>query len=165
MKVPPWLGTVSGKKINLLDPDPGQICIEDIAHALSRICRFGGHLNQMWSIASHSMLVADMVAEPHKLQALLHDAAEAYICDIPTPLKQLLGEPYAEIETRLTNAIGEALGVDLTNLPDVVRKADRIALMSEREAFQPRSAEWGLTQSCAAARQGRPNERRVSRRG
>ena len=143
LDIPPWLGTVSGKRIDLLDPDPNQICIEDIAHALSRIPRFGGHLEREWSIGDHSLLVADLVAKPYKLQALLHDATEAYICDIPSPLKQLLGEPYAKIEARLANAIGEAFGVDLTNLPTVIKQADRVALMSEREAFQPRSAEWG----------------------
>ena len=86
-----WLGTVTGKKINLLNPDPDQICLEDIALALEKMPRFNGHTTSNWSVLDHSLAVASLVTPEYKLQALLHDATEAYICDIPSPLMALLG--------------------------------------------------------------------------
>ncbi len=69
-----WLGTNSGKKVDLLHPDPSQICLEDIAHGLSNLCRFNGQINRFFSVAEHSMYVAALVPNRYKLQAILHDA-------------------------------------------------------------------------------------------
>lgn len=131
-----WLGTVSGKKIDLLNPDPEQITLEDIAHALNCIPRFNGHTKQPFSVLQHSIGVADLVADKYKLAALLHDASEAYICDIPSPMKRLLGESYYAVERRLQAAIGSKFGVDLVNLPLAVKRADAIMLMTEHDMFQ-----------------------------
>ena len=137
-----WVGTLSGKKIDLENPDPEQIDLNDIATALSRINRFNGHTTQSWSVLQHSVCVTHMVAEPYKLAAILHDATEAYICDIPSPLKWFLGDSYRQVETRLADAIGRRFDVDLINLPHAVKVADSIMLMTEHERFQPDSLNW-----------------------
>jgi 5'-deoxynucleotidase YfbR-like HD superfamily hydrolase len=137
-----WLGTVTGKKINLLNPDPDQICLEDIALALDKMPRFNGHTTGKWSVLDHSLAVASLVSPEYKLQALLHDATEAYICDIPSPLKALLGEGYKSIERRLAKAIGIHFGVELVDLPMAIKRADAIMLMTEHDAFQPISVKW-----------------------
>ena len=91
--------------VNLLEPDPATIHIEDIAHALARQCRFGGHTARFYSVAEHCIWVAEAIM-PSELQraALLHDAAEAYLMDLPRPLKQLL-PAYAALERRMEEAI------------------------------------------------------------
>lgn len=139
----PWLGTVSGKVIDLIEPDPAQITIEDIATGLSKVARFNGQTTEWYSVAEHSIHVAELVPNDYKLEALLHDSAEAYLCDVPTPLKALLGDSYRAVERRLLSAIGEALGVSLTCLSAQVKQADAILLYSERDLLQPGAPDWG----------------------
>lgn len=84
--------SVSGKQINVCNPDLDNIDIEDIANALSKICRFGGHINEFYSVAQHSVMVQKMLRKcPLDIQrhGLLHDAEEAYLCDLPSPIKYL----------------------------------------------------------------------------
>lgn len=138
-----WLGTNSGKRIDLENPDPEQIDIRDIVEALPKLCRFNGQINVHYSVAQHSMYVAELVPDNLKYQALLHDATEAYICDIPTPLKRLLGATYKDIEDRLALVIGQKLGVDLVNLHPTVRNADKIMCVSERDALVYIPQSWG----------------------
>lgn len=137
-----WLGTSTGKRIDLLNPDPTQFTLEDIALALSRVPRFGGHTNDTWTVLQHSMAVAGLVKPELKAQALLHDATEAYICDIPSPLKALLGESYKAVERRIAGAISKSFGVDLVNLDIAVKRADAIMLMTERDHFQRDGLPW-----------------------
>lgn len=138
-----WLGTNSGQVINLLDPDPDHITIEDIACGLSKNCRFNGQLKQWYSVAEHSIHVMELVPDHLKKQALLHDATEAFICDIPTPLKRLLGDTYHQIEHRLAAAIGEKFDVTLTELDPTVMQADRIMVVTERDALTEKPQKWG----------------------
>lgn len=138
-----WLSTNTGKVIDLLDPDPEQISLTDIAHNLSKICRFNGQIKQFYSVAQHSMYVAALVPPRLKLQALLHDASEAYICDVPTPFKRMLGDVYKDVETRVQIAIGEKLGCDLSELHPAVKIADRIMLVTERDFLQQNPRTWG----------------------
>src|SRR5438552_3035736 len=87
-----WIQTFTGKKFFPLEPNADDICIEDIAHSLSMQCRFNGHSKQFYSVAQHSVLIASWwFGDYPKLAkyALLHDASEAYLSDIPRPLKQL----------------------------------------------------------------------------
>lgn len=137
-----WLGTNSGQVINLLDPDPNNITIEDIATGLSNHCRFNGQLKTWYSVAEHSIRVMELVPKHLKKQALLHDATEAFICDVPTPLKRMLGEHYEAIEVRLAAAIGEALNVELVNLDETVHQADRIMVVTERDALTEKPQVW-----------------------
>lgn len=138
----PWTGTNSGNKIDLIDPQLDQITINDIASSLSKICRFNGQIKHFYSVAEHSIYVASLVPERLKLQALLHDAAEAYICDIPTPLKVLLGNCYTDIEQGLEHAIGAKFGVELVSLDRLVKQADRIMVVTERNQLQDVPAKW-----------------------
>lgn len=89
-----WIQTFTGLKFDLIYPDTEQIVIEDIAHALSMKCRFNGHCKHFYSVAEHSLRVS-MMLEAEKQTAevqffgLMHDAAEAYLPDVPSPLKHL----------------------------------------------------------------------------
>lgn len=124
-----WIQTRSGVLMNPLNPDPATLTLEDIAHALSQQCRFTGHTRTFYSIAEHSVRVARLVPPEDRLAALLHDATEAYLCDIATPVKaQLPG--YAEAEDRLARVIAEKWGVAYP-WPDTVKAADRLMLHTE----------------------------------
>ena len=84
--------TFTGKVFDLKILDPESICIEDIAHALAKTTRFGGHLKEFYSVAQHSVLMAQLVPSELKVEALLHDASEAYLGDMPSPFKKMMPE-------------------------------------------------------------------------
>lgn len=123
---PNCIRTVSGRYVNLLDPDPETIDIEDIAYAQAHTPRFGGHLPAPYTVAEHSMEVARMV--PTR-QALLHDASEAYLCDLPSPLKAMVPD-YRAIEERMMHAIARRFGFPWP-ASDALKAADHIALQEE----------------------------------
>lgn len=101
--------TYTGKYVNPTQPKTAEICIEDIAHALSQQPRFGGHLPVFYSVAQHCIAVAQNLPDEHKLAGLLHDASEAYLIDVPRPVKdQLTG--YREIEHALMQEIANRFG-------------------------------------------------------
>lgn len=108
---PDCIRTFSGKYINVFNPTMEMICIEDIAHALSMQCRFGGHLPQFYSVAQHSSYCCTLALPEDKLAALLHDASEAYLLDIPRPIKNRL-ENYKGIEHSLMIVISEKFGFE-----------------------------------------------------
>ncbi len=118
---------------------PSDVCITDIAHALSLICRFGGHSVEHYSVAQHSLLVQrildDMNASPAiQLVGLMHDAHEAYIGDIPTPIKFAIGHCWHDIEQQASQAVQSAFG--LTRISNeykaLIKTADLVALATER---------------------------------
>jgi len=126
-----WIQTFTGKKFYPLEPKKEDINITDIAHALSNQCRFAGHCTQFYSIAQHSVLVSLMCPEQHMLRALLHDAAETYLVDIPSPLKVLPEfEPYRIAEKRLMDVICEVFDLDKDE-PDIVKYVDKRMLATE----------------------------------
>lgn len=84
-----WIETFTGKKVYPLEPCSSEYCIEDIAHALSLTCRYGGHSSDFYSVAQHCCIVSDLCPEGLKLVGLMHDAAEAYLGDVPSPIKPL----------------------------------------------------------------------------
>ena len=88
--------TRSGLLLDLADPQPSQVCIEDIAHSLSQQCRFNGHTRDFYSVAEHSVRVSWAVPEGFRLVALMHDAHEAYTGDITLPMRNLLGPDLVE---------------------------------------------------------------------
>lgn len=128
---PDCIRTITGKDFNVFEPNPDLIDIEDIAHALSNQCRWGGHLPKFYSVAQHSLNCAHRATEPFKLQALLHDASEAYLLDIPTPIKRKLAN-YAEIEDGLMRAISQKFGFPWPTC-DTVRAIDKAVLEWEWE--------------------------------
>jgi 5'-deoxynucleotidase YfbR-like HD superfamily hydrolase len=137
-----WTASNTGMKINLIKPEPDSFNIEDIANALSKLCRFNGHLKRFYSVAQHSVHVAELVPQHLKLTALLHDASEAYICDVPTPFKRMLGATYTDVEDRLQAVIGEKFGVELIKLDPLIKQADRVMVVSERDALQDKPLKW-----------------------
>jgi len=126
--------TYTGRTINPLDPDPGSIFIDDIAHSLANQCRFTGHTRNFYSVAQHCVLVADVVQdETLKLTALLHDASEAYLSDIARPVKMMpkFGDLYREYEERLEQAIAKNFGLEWP-WPKEIKEADNILLRAEQ---------------------------------
>ncbi len=141
-----WLS--SGKIVDVLRPRIDDIDFEDIANGLARVQRFGGQINaEHYSVAEHSVLVSRLCSPRNALLGLMHDASEAYIGDVVTPLKRQIPK-YHDIEDRWMLAIGIALGVDdaLVHLPIDVKVADARALQTERRDLYspPRRDESGI---------------------
>lgn len=145
---------VSGGLLNLVEPRAEDISLADIASALSRLCRFTGHVNApFYSVAQHSCVVADLVAPEHRVHALLHDAHEAYIGDISSPMKAALRAldpnfPRAlwMLEQRIINAIYESAGVARPSpgVGAIIKQADMIALAIEQRDIMRSKNDWGL---------------------
>ena len=118
-----------------LEPDPEKVCIEDIAHALSCQCRFGGHSSKFYSVAEHSVSVSKLCAPEDALWGLLHDGSEAFLCDIPRPLKVLPEfAAYREAEHRLQRVIAVRFGLP-PEQPASVAVADDTMLWIEAHSL------------------------------
>lgn len=133
----------SGLVIDLVDPSPESILLEDIAHGLSRICRYGGHTAGYYSVAEHSVLACRLAYEDGmpastQLNCLLHDAAEAYIGDVVRPLKNAIAG-YQEISDRLDEAISIALGFEIRH-SDLTKFYDNVCLAIEMRFLWGREA-------------------------
>ena len=131
MRYGDFIQTYSGIEFYPLDPRIEEVKLLDIAHALSNICRFTGHCNEFYSVAQHSVLVSQYVSEENALWGLLHDASEAYICDIARPVKKSLEmKPYKEIEKRLMNVIAKTFNLS-EDEPKEVKEIDTKMLRTE----------------------------------
>ena len=138
-----WFLTYTGKMFYPLDPQPEDICIEDIAHALSNLCRFGGHSTRFYSVAQHSLHVSKLCADEHKLIGLMHDASEAYVGDMVRPLKYELPQ-YRDIEQKVWLCIAGQLDLPWA-IPDAVKQCDDVALVTERrDLIQLHPGVWEL---------------------
>lgn len=124
-----WMQTYSGIQYWPLDPDPKEVNIEDIAHALSLSCRYNGHCLRFYSVAEHSVHLSQYVTEDAALWALLHDASEAYITDIIRPIKPHLTNYYT-LEDLNMKAICERFGLPEL-MPSEVKDADNRILLDE----------------------------------
>jgi len=101
-----WIQTYTGRIFYPFDPKPEDIDIEDIAHALSFTCRFGGHSKQYYSVAQHCVHVSMHSSKEHALWGLLHDADETYLTDVPKPIKPgLVG--FKAIQESILKAVAE----------------------------------------------------------
>lgn len=135
----PVITMVNGRYMNLIKPFKSDVDVNVIAHALSNLCRFTGHVRQFYSVAQHSVSVSYLVPPEHALQGLLHDAAEAYIGDVSSPLKTLLPD-YREIEHRVEQAVWGAFSLP-ERLHSSVKYADLVMLATEKRDLMPVSPE------------------------
>jgi uncharacterized protein len=133
-----WWVTYTGKVFDPLDPDPSQICIEDIAHHLANSCRFVGAVKSFYSTAQHSVLVSYLVDKELRLPALLHDASEFALSDIAAPVKHnpAFGTVYGECEERLMQAVAVAFYLDYP-LDPAIKVADKMMLRAEQRDLMP----------------------------
>lgn len=132
-----WFQTYTGRKFHVLAPRAEDVCLEDVAHALSHLCRFAGHCLRFYSVAQHCVLVSRLVPERLALHGLLHDAAEAYTGDLIRPIKRSLREytvAFDVIEAAVEHVVAQHFG--LPPLDDeeagLVKQADIRALATER---------------------------------
>jgi uncharacterized protein len=136
----PWILTYTGNKVDLLDPDPSDICILDIAHALGHINRFTGHTSFPYSVAEHSVMLSKLMPY-NAMAALMHDVTEAYLGDVSSPLKSLL-PAYEILERRMMDVIMEALGLVRLDL-DAIKAMDHALTLAEAKALLPWYEVWG----------------------
>lgn len=147
MSCQPWFQTFTGVKFDPRKCKPYDIRIEDMAHALSLYCRFGGHTRFHYSVAQHLCLCHDH-GQPgrhpdfirERKQLLLHDGTEAYLGDVVKPLKALLPD-YQRIERRLERMIMRRFGLPLNLLPEV-KEIDLIALATEKRDLLVQDVSW-----------------------
>lgn len=114
--------THSGIYFNVFEPDIKSIVIEDIIHALANLCRYGGHCDPFYSVAQHSIACSYLVSSENAFCALLHDATEAYLVDLPKPIKEQI-EIYNTIEANLYKAISQKFNLP-AEIPEEVHKID-----------------------------------------
>lgn len=150
--------TSTGAYVNLVDPDPATITIDNIAHALGNICRFGGHPGWFYSVAEHavdtSRRVAAVLGEDcilERLAGLHHDSGEAFLGDIPRPLKGALGPRYRKLSDQMDAAVCAALKLPFAAdefKAAYVKAADNELLGAEAYTLLPSRGEaWGVVQS------------------
>lgn len=153
-----WTQTFSGRQFWPLDPRADEVFVEDVAHALALQCRFGGACREFYSVAEHSVRVADEVARVMRTSgcaaprvarvafaALLHDAAEAYLVDVPRPIKAHLAG-YRELEADILAAVRDRFGVVPPGVDErLIRYADEALLATEaRDLMAAPPAAWTL---------------------
>ena len=129
------ISVTGGGFYDLLRPDEMEYDIEVIANALSNICRYTGHVARFYSVAEHSVLVSKAVLPRYALEGLLHDASEAFVGDVSSPLKKLLPE-YQKIEDNIQRAIANYFGL-VFPFPKEVHEADKRLYWAERATVAP----------------------------
>lgn len=127
--------TAYGHKFDMFNIDPESLDIRDIAHALSMNCRFTGHINKFYSVAEHSVYCSHLVPKHLALEALMHDASEAYIADVASPIKKHLSN-YKELEDTIMLAIAKKFGFNYP-LSKEVKEADLTMLSTEAHYLLP----------------------------
>jgi 5'-deoxynucleotidase YfbR-like HD superfamily hydrolase len=139
----PWIQTYSGIKFTPTNPDINSISLKDIAHALSLQCRFSGHIKTPYNVAQHSVLVSYICDFEDAMLGLFHDASEAYLVDLPTPLKRSgKFDYYIECEANLSKIIYQRFGIKNMESKSV-DKADKMLLVTEAQQFMaPLHKEW-----------------------
>ncbi len=144
-----WIQTYTGRQFWPLDPRADDIDIVDIAHHLARLCRFSGAVENFYSVAEHSWRVAMllqgwMCSREIVIAGLLHDAAEAYLVDVPQPIKAFMPQ-YIEAEHRIQRCIEERFRLACMSLEHHnVKDADIVMLATEkRDVMGPSTHSWG----------------------
>lgn len=139
---PNSIQTRSGAWIDIFNPDPDEILIEDMAHSLALECRFGNHIKRLWSSAQHGLLVSALCAAPFKLAGLMHDGSDYVFRDIPRPIKRHPSMSlFLEAETAFQRVIERKFDAHSAIRPEV-KSADEIALWAEAEIFHHGTRHW-----------------------
>lgn len=123
--------TLSGRRVDPFNMKSDDIYIYDIAHSLSMQCRYNGHISRFYSVAEHSVLVSQYLPEEYKLWGLLHDATEAYIGDMVSPVKQRL-DSFNRLEQDIHRVVAEYFNLP-SDIPEIVHNADKCILEQELE--------------------------------
>ena len=134
-----------GHHFDPFNPQPQSIDIRDIAIGLSNTCRFSGQIPEHYSVAQHSVIMSHQVPDECALEALLHDAAEAYLGDVPRPVKFGLPD-YRRLSEIVESAIALKYGL-VYPWPDDVKDADLRIVMTEGRDFGRDTSDWGITQA------------------
>ena len=135
--VGPSIQMSSGAYFDFIKPETTPLAVEDVAHALSNICRFTGHVRSFYSVAQHAYLVSHCVREGYEFWGLHHDDAESVLGDVATPLKRLLPD-YKAIEKRVEHAFMVHLGLEETDSTKIIVKhADLTMLATEKRDLMP----------------------------
>ena len=143
-----FIETYTGKKFNFMAPTDEMIDITDIAHSLSMQCRYTGHVRKFYSVAEHCCLLHDyalnVLQDPVlALEVLMHDASEAYLTDVPRPIKPFIPE-YYNIEANIEKAINKKYVLRHPH-SDTVKSLDSRILMDERaQAMSKSGLEWSI---------------------
>lgn len=148
-RIDDWMETASGVKFQFMAPTSAQIVLEDVALALSRTCRYGGHTTRFYSVAEHTILMSDWVLRQpwgnplYALTALHHDDAEAYIGDLPRPAKQNMPQ-FKAVEDGIDRAVAARFGT-LFPFPTWLKQADTAILVDERAQVMRQSGNrWAI---------------------
>lgn len=138
-----WMRTRSGGRFYPADPQPEDINILDLASGLSRECRYGGQMPGWYSVAEHSLLVAQALPAHLKLQGLMHDAPEGLIRDMTRPNKVLLPD-YQALEDKVWRVVATKFGLPY-ELDPLVKIADEAVLLAERmQLFPDDRSDWSI---------------------
>jgi 5'-deoxynucleotidase YfbR-like HD superfamily hydrolase len=149
-----WIRSRSGKPFFPLNPDPENIDIYDIAHALAHQCRYSGHTKYFYSVAQHSVHVSSVLATKYFYNSdiaragLMHDASEAYLQDMPSPIKELMPQ-YKAAENVLQSTIERKFGLDFgmeqyMSIHEKVKEADMIMLATEARDLMDDPKDWEI---------------------
>lgn len=144
MRIGDWIQTFSGRQFWPLDPRTDEVFVEDIAHALAMQCRYAGHCLRFYSVAEHSVLLARKAMRlggaADARWALLHDASEAYLLDLPRPLKRSV-TGYREAEARVMENVCDRFGLP-ADMPQLVHDLDSRIIGDERANLARSVAAW-----------------------
>lgn len=145
----------SGTMFDYNAPEKSNVTIDDIAHALSHVCRFAGHVRHFYSVAQHAVNASYLVPAEHAYAALMHDTAEAFTNDLPTPLK-IAFPVFKELEVRIETAMAEKFGFEFP-LHDTIKYADLQMLLLEKEELKGDFSNWAVLNGVE-----RPNNKMIS---
>lgn len=136
----PIIETYTGKQFHLFDTSIDDIDIKDISHALGLLCRYNGHTRRFYSVAEHCVMCSYLVPDEFAFDALMHDASEAYLSDIPKPFKSSIGN-YQEIEAAMQSRIAEKFGF-MAPEPREVKNVDIGILWLEAQELITSKGSW-----------------------
>jgi len=137
-----WIQTYTGRRFDLLEPRMADVDIRDIAHALSQQCRFNGHCRQFYSVAEHSVRVAALLPPELELCGLMHDAAEAYVGDMVSPLKDRLIS-FVSIEHEIMKVLAGIFYFEWP-MPEEVKMSDERLCVTEGRDLMGGTEGWGI---------------------